>query len=180
MSGVELFALPAALGGSTVTLGAALTAVGTGFSVFSALSQGAAASSSAKYNAALYERNAQIAQQNTAFQEDRQRRLAAQRAGANRAAIGASGITTEGSALDILESNAAQEELDALMIRWNGANAADGARANANLQRAQGDNARTGSYLQAGSALLLGAARTSDRLKAPSTSNSPVWAPGIY
>ena len=35
MSGVELFALPAALGGSTVTLGAAMTAAGTVFSAAS-------------------------------------------------------------------------------------------------------------------------------------------------
>lgn len=170
MSGVELFALPAMLGGSTVTLGTAATAVGAGLSAFSALSQGAAADSAARYNAALYERNAQITRQNAQMQEDRQRRLATMRAGANRAAIGASGITTEGSALDLLESNAMQEELDALMIRWNGANAAADLEANAQLQRAQGRNARLSGYGQAGSALLLGGTRAAGMLKAPSAS----------
>lgn len=167
MTGVELFALPAALGGSTVTLGAAMTAAGTALSAASFLQQGAAAKASSRYNAALYERNAQIAQQNAQFQEDRQRRLATQRMGANRAAIGASGVTMDGSALDILESNAAQEELDALMIRWNGANAAGDLMGNAGLQRAQGANAQMGSYIGAGSALLLGGSKAADRLKAP-------------
>lgn len=167
MTGVELFALPAALGGSTVTLGAAMTAAGTALSAASFLQQGAAAKASARYNSALYERNAQIAQQNAQFQEDRQRRMAAQRMGSNRAAIGASGVTMDGSALDILESNAAQEELDALMIRWNGTNAAGDLMGNAGLQRAQGANAQTGSYIGAGSALLLGGAKAADRLKQP-------------
>ena len=169
MSGVELFALPAVLGGSTVTLGAAMTAAGTVFSAASMLQQGAAAKASSRYNAALYERNSQIAQQNAAFQEDRQRRLATQRMGANRAAIGSYiGVTMDGSALDILESNAAQEELDALMIRWNGANAAGDLMSNAGLQRAQGTNAQIGSYIGAGSSILLGGAKTADRLKEPS------------
>jgi hypothetical protein len=168
MSGVELFALPAVLGGSTVTLGAAMTAAGTVFSAASMLQQGAAAKASSRYNAALYERNSQIAQQNAAFQEDRQRRLATQRMGTNRAAIGASGVTMDGSALDILESNAAQEELDALMIRWNGANVSGDLMSNAGLQRAQGTNAQIGSYIGAGSSILLGGAKTADRLKEPS------------
>ena len=168
MSGLELFALPGALGGSAVTLGSALSAVGTVFSAFSAIQQGSAAKSAADYNAALYERNAQITRQNAQIQEERQRRMAAMRAGANRAAIGGSGVTVEGSALDLLESNAAQEELDALMIRWNADNTATGMEANAELERRSGRNARTSSFTGAGSALLLGGARTAGMLKAPS------------
>lgn len=165
MSGVELFALPAMLGGGTVTLGSAALAVGAGLTAVSALSQGAAANSSAKYNAALYERNAQITRQNAQAQEDRQRRLTAMRAGANRAAIGASGVTVDGSALDLLEANAMQEELDALMIRWNGETAAGDMEANARLQRAAGRSARISSFAGAGSALLLGGAKAADMLK---------------
>jgi hypothetical protein len=170
MSGVELFALPALLGGGTVTLAGAATAVGAGLSAVSALSQGAAANSAAKYNAALYERNARITEQNAQMQEDRQRRLAAMRAGANRAAIGASGITAEGSALDLLESNAAQEELDALMIRWNGQTAAGDLRANAQLQRSAGRTAMFNGFAGAGSALLLGGTRAAGMLRPPSAS----------
>lgn len=165
MTGVELFALPAALGGSTVTLGTALSAAGTIFSAVSSISQGQAAKASGNYNAALYERNAQIAEQNARVQEDRQRRLATQRMGANRAAIGASGVSLEGSPLDILEANAAQEELDALTIRWNGLNEASGMRASGALQRAQGSNAARSGFMQAGSALLLGGVKAAGTLK---------------
>jgi hypothetical protein len=162
MSGVELFALPAAVGGGSFTLANAFTALGTVFSAVSSISAGNAAKASGDYNAALYERNAQIAQQQSAADEARQRRLATMRAGANRAAVGASGITVDGSPLDILESNAAQEELDALMIRWNGQNAVDSARASGALARAQGENAQRAGYMQAGSAILLGGAKLAD------------------
>lgn len=159
MTGVELFAIPAALGGGSFTVGSAMSLLGTAFSAISAIQQGNAAKASGDYNAALYERNAQIAQQQSAADETRQRRLATMRAGANRAAVGASGIQVDGSPLDILESNAAQEELDALMIRWNGQNAADSARASGALARAQGENAQRSGYMQAGSAILLGGAK---------------------
>jgi hypothetical protein len=155
------------MSGIEITLGTALSAVGTGLSVVSSLAQGQAARRAADYNAALYERNAQVAQQRAAVDEARQRRLAAMRAGANRAAIGASGVAVEGSPLDILESNAAQEELDALMIRWNAANAASDARASGELARATGRSAQTQSFLQAGSALLLGGAKVYDRMPGP-------------
>jgi hypothetical protein len=179
MTGVELFALPAAIGGGSVTLGTALAVGGAAFTALGAISSGNAAKAAGDYNAALYERNAQIAEQNAKVQEDRQRRLSAMRAGANRAAVGASGISLEGSPLDILESNAAQEELDALMIRWNGQNEATGLRASGALQRAQGANAQRQGYMTAGSAILLGAARAYDSVdatkpklpKAPTISN---------
>jgi hypothetical protein len=166
MTGVELFALPAAIGGGSVTLGTALGLAGTAFQALGAISQGNAARAAGDYNAALYERNAQIAEQNAKVQEDRQRRLSAMRAGANRAAVGASGVSLEGSPLDILESNAAQEEMDALMIRWNAQNEATGLRASGALQRAQGLNAQRQGWMSAGSAILLGGARAYDRIEA--------------
>lgn len=165
MTGVELFALPAAIGGGSVTLGGALSFVGSAFSALGAIQQGNAAKAAGDYNAALYERNAQIAQQQAQVDENRQRRLSAMRAGANRAAVGASGISVEGSPLDILESNAAQEELDALMIRWNGANAAASNRASGALASAQGRAAQRAGYMQAGSAILLGGAKLYDQIE---------------
>lgn len=188
MSGLE----PILLGAAAVPGGAAATSglfgvggafafgqtamtLGTAFSAISAISSGNAAKASGNYNAALYERNAQIAQQQAAVDEARQRRLATMRAGSNRAAVGASGIQVDGSPLDILESNAAQEELDALMIRWNGQNAADSARASGALARAQGENAQRAGYMQAGSAILLGGAKafggTGSTTPAPKATN---------
>lgn len=167
MSGVELFALPAAIGGGSVTLGSALSAVGGIFSAVSSISQGNAARASGDYNAALYARNAEITRQKAQMDETRQRRLSAQRAGANVAAAGASGIDFSGSVLDILESNAAQEELDALTIRWNGQNAASSLDAQGSLASAQGRNAQTQGYIGAGASLLLGGAKAADQIKYP-------------
>jgi hypothetical protein len=172
MTGVELFALPAAIGGGSVTLGTALGVAGTAFQAIGAIQSGNAARAAGDYNAALYERNAQISQQNTQAQETRQRRLAAMRAGSNRAAVGASGVSLEGSPLDILESNAAQEELDALMIRWNGQNEASNLRASGALASAQGRNAQRSGYMSAGSALLLGGAKAYDSFGGSATGSS--------
>lgn len=173
MSGVELFALPAAVGGAKVTLGTALSVVGTAFSAISSIQQGNAARAAGDYNASLYERNAEIARQRGAADEARQRRLATMRAGSNRAAVGASGVSLEGSPLDILESNAAQEELDALMIRWNATNDAGGLMANADLSRAQGRNAQRSGYMGAGSSILLGGVKAYDTLSIPKRTGGP-------
>lgn len=167
MSGVELFALPAALGGGTVTLGTALTAAGSVFSAVSSISQGNAARAAGDYNAALYAQNAEVTRQRAALDEARQRRAATMRAGANVAAAGASGIQLNGSALDVLESNAAQEELDALLIRWNGDVSASRLDAQGALASAQGRAAQTRGYIGAGASLLLGAAKASDTIKYP-------------
>jgi hypothetical protein len=118
---------------------------------------------SGKYNAALYARNAEVSRQQAQVAEDRQRRVAAQRAGANVAAIGASGLDMTGSPLDLLEANAAQEEIDALTIRWNGENQAAGLGAQGQLASAQGRNAQTQGYLGAGASLFLGASRIGSR-----------------
>lgn len=165
MSGVELFALPAAIGGGTVTLGTAATAIGTIFSAVSSISSGNAARASGDYNAALYAQNAEVTRQRAAADEARQRRLATQRMGANVAAAGASGLQLNGSALDVLESNAAQEELDALTIRWNGQTAAGGLESQGVLARAQGRNAQQQGYIGAGATLLLGGTKSYDMLK---------------
>jgi hypothetical protein len=159
MAAAPLFALPAVLGGSTVTLGTVLTVAGTAFSAISAISQGNAARASGDYNSALYAQNAEVTRQKAQMDENRARRLATQRAGANVAAVGASGIDLSGSALDVLESNAAQEELDALIIRWNGTTASQSLEAQGSLSRAQGRSAQRQGYIGAGASILLGGAK---------------------
>lgn len=167
MSGVELFALPAALGGGTVTLGAAATGLGAVIGAVGAISSGNAARAAGDYNAKLYAQNAEVTRQRALVEENRQRRLATQRTGANVAAAGASGLLLDGSALDILETNAAQEELDALMIRWNGETSANSLNAQGELARAQGQAAQRAGYLSAGATLLLSGAKAADMVKAP-------------
>jgi hypothetical protein len=66
----------------------------------------------AEYNAALAEQQGQIER---AKAEDRQRRLIA----AGRAAVGTTGLTGEGSALDVMMANVEQSQYDAALLAWN-------------------------------------------------------------
>lgn len=163
MTGVEL----ATVAMYASIAGAAITAV-------SAISGAQAQSNAMKYNAEMAERNAQIARQNAAVEEAKQRRLTVLRQGAARANVGMAGVDLEGSPLDILEQNAAQEELDALTIRYKGELAASGFQADAALNRANASNAMTQGYLKAGSAILMGAGQAAGYASKASPSSGAV------
>lgn len=140
--------------GTASTIGTVLSAVSTVAGVVGQIQQSRAAESSARYNAALAEQNRRIALQQAKADERTQRRSALRRAGSARAAAGASGLTLEGSALDILEDNAVEEELSALNIRYQGQLRARGFGTEASLERSRAANASSG----VGTALLTGAA----------------------
>jgi hypothetical protein len=164
MTGLEL---------STYAMIAAGAAVAsTAVSAVGAIQQGKAAQASAKFNADMMSRNAQIARQQAAAEEEKHRRLTYMRQGAARAAYGASGVSIEGSPLDILEQSAAQEELDALNIRYRGEIGAQSAEGQADLSLMRGESAMSAGYMGAGSSILLGAARAGS-IYAPSPSAAP-------
>jgi len=123
-----------------------------------AIQQGQAARASGKYNAALANQNAQIAKQEAdvlARQQDRENYL---RLGAIRAAQGkAGGVAGEGSVLDVIGDVAAQGELERQNIIYRGQLKARGYQATAGIELAEGRNAATAGYMQAGAALLGGA-----------------------
>lgn len=137
----------------------AMTVAAAAMSAASSIQQGKQASAAAKFNADMQNRNAGIARQQAAAEEEKQRRLGYMRQGAARAAYGASGVSIEGSPLDILEQSAAQEELDALNIRYRGAIGAQSAEGQAALSSMRGDAAMQAGYTGAGSAILLGGAK---------------------
>lgn len=162
--------------GAEIAIG--LLAGGTALGAVSAIQQGNAANSAAKYNAAIAERNAVTARQQAAAEEDKQRRLAYMRLGNARAAYGASGVNLEGSPLDVLEQSAAEEELDALTIRYQGDLTSRNYLEQAALDRAQGKNAKMAGYMGAGSAILLGAAQGANMYsKLPKSPGAPA---GMY
>lgn len=130
---------------------------GTAISAIGAIRAGQAQAAAANYNAQVAERNAFISRDQAAADEQRQRIQARRKLGAMRAAYGASGISLEGSPLDVLEDSAAEAELDALTIRYKGGVGAMGYEAEAGAQRARAKNATTESYYNAGAALLTGA-----------------------
>jgi hypothetical protein len=150
-----------------------MTVAAAAMSAASSIQQGKQASAAAKFNADMQNRNAGIARQQAAAEEEKQRRLGYMRQGAARAAYGASGVAIEGSPLDILEQSAAQEELDALNIRYRGAIGAQSAEGQAALSSMRGDAAMQAGYMGAGSAILLGGARAAGiYAKIPSPSSS--------
>jgi hypothetical protein len=143
----------------------------TAMSAVGALQAGEAADAQAKaqadanrYNAQVKELQAGVERQVAGRKEEAQRREARQVLGEQRAALAQSGVQLgTGSAADIQEQSATMAELDALTIRYQGEMAAKGLlydaeadkfEASANI--AAGKNAKTASYLQAGSAILSG------------------------
>jgi hypothetical protein len=174
MTGLEL---------STYAMIAAGAAVAsTAVSAVGAIQQGKAAQASAKFNADMMSRNAQIARQQAAAEEEKHRRLTYMRQGAARAAYGASGVSIEGSPLDILEQSAAQEELDALNIRYRGEIGAQSSEGQAALSSMSGDAAMQAGYIGAGSSILLGASKAGGiyaRSGSSSTTQKYIDASGV-
>lgn len=133
------------------------TMISTAVSVVGALRQGKSQQQAAGYNAAVADRNAEVARQQSrqeAAQIDRRNRL---RIGAARASVGASGGTAEGSAIDVLGDMVAQGELERQQALYQGELRAMGFQDTASLERARGRDARSAARTRAGTALLSGA-----------------------
>ena len=131
----------------------------TAFSAIGQLQQGQAQSSAAKYNENIARNNAIAAQQQATANAETQRRRAAQVQGAMRASIGASGVSAEGSALDLLESSAMAAEMDTQNILYQGKLKSMGYTQTAELEKMRGRNAMSQAYSGAGSALIGGFAK---------------------
>lgn len=148
------------------------TVASTAFQFIGALQQGNAASNSAKsqqyadeYNAKVNDNKARAVNQQWSAREDvlrKQRRIAL---GENRAAIAQSGLTDTGSVLDMFDQSAIDSEFDILNSRYEGQTQARGFNEAATLDRysakvakQNASSARTSGFINAGSALLSGAA----------------------
>lgn len=131
----------------------------TAVSAASAAYQGQQAKKEADYNAAIMEQNAIAAKNKAAYDETMHRERVRKLLSTQKAQLGRSGISLEGSPLLILEETVAQGELDALAIRYGGDIEASRSRSAANLSRMQGKSAITSGYVQAGSTLLSGGSR---------------------
>lgn len=133
-----------------------LPIISTAFTVISAISAGNNAKRQGDYNAAIAQRNAMLATSQAAADAALQQRDAARRIGSARAAYGASGITMEGSPLDVLTASAAQAELDKQNILAGGARKAIGYQETGALDKSRGAAAQQESYWKAGSSILMG------------------------
>lgn len=125
------------------------------------ISQGFAAKQQADFQAQIFERDAVLAKQAAEFEETRLREATRKLLGAQQAATGASGATTEGQFLLVQVETAEDAELDALAIRFSGSVAEVRARSSAALSRLQGRAARAAGFIGAGTSLLTGVTRAS-------------------
>lgn len=138
----------------------------------------------AKYNAKIATNQATATQYAADVQAkqraDRTRRLLA----SQRVAIGASGISTEGSPLAVMMDSAAQGAYEQGLIRYGGNRGAEALQGEAGLQRFYGDQASTAGDFRAGTTLLSGAGQGASayaRYQASSVPGPPTTpAPGAY
>jgi len=118
------------------------------------------------YNAQVAATNAATARQQAGVREEAQRRQARQILGEQRAALSQAGIGLSGSAADVYGQSAANAELDALNIRYEGELDARGLLAGSELDKYQGKvagmnakSAKRSGYLDTASSLLSGGAK---------------------
>lgn len=131
---------------------------GTAISAVGAISSGRANADAARYNAQIAQQNAGIALQQGEADVIQQGKLNYRRLSGIKAAVGASGLTMEGSPLDVLESSAAEAELDTQNIRYNASLKALGFNTSAGMDRSRAANAeREGLYRAAATSILGGA-----------------------
>jgi len=116
----------------------AAIAVGTAVTAYGQYQAGQAQERALNYQAAVQERNAQIAKQNAEYDAQRQESRLRRAIGSQRAAVLASGIQMEGTALELQQDTVQQAEMDRLAILYGGETNYQNARSEAELSRMQG------------------------------------------
>jgi hypothetical protein len=138
-------------------IGAAVAIVSAGVGAYAASEQAASQRKAAEYNAKVSRNQALLAEyaadQRAKQARDRHRRVLA----AQRVAVGASGITTEGSPLAVMMDTAAEAAYQENLIRYGGQQQSEGFLAEAGLQGFYGEQATRAGYLNVGRSLLTGA-----------------------
>jgi len=137
------------------------TIISAGVSAVSMISQASQQKASAKYNQQVAENQAISARQQAAANAETQKRSAAKKIGSMQAAYGASGVSIEGSALDILEESARNAEMDRQNIIYGGELRAVGSEGTAILEGSRASNAMSSGYLSAAGSLFKGASSSS-------------------
>ena len=128
-------------------------------SAFSAIQQGKAAKAAYQYNAKIQQQNAGLAREEAKTLAEQQARENYLRLGSIHAAQGKSGGTAnEGSVLDVIADVASQGEFQRQQIIYGGELKARDFNNTAILDSARAHQAEAGSYYQAASDLLGGAA----------------------
>lgn len=128
-----------------------------------ALAQGSATQRAANFNSRISAYNADVTENQGVVAEMQSRQESARRIGLLHANYGASGLSTEGTPQDILAESTYNAEMDAQYTKYNYQTKAKGYRMEGQLQRMEGKNAKSGSYLTAAGILLSGAGKAYER-----------------
>ena len=144
--------------GTEVIILAAMAA-GTAVTAYGQYQAGQAQERALNYQAAIQERNAQIAKQNADYDAQRQESRLRRAIGSQRAAVLASGIQMEGTPLELQQDTVQQAEMDRLAILYGGEINYQNARSEAELSRMQGKAAGQAGTTAAFGTLLGGSAQ---------------------
>lgn len=138
------------------------TAVSAVVSAIGAITQGRQAAAASTYNATVAEQNSTSAQQQAQAASIIQQENAKKAIGATVAGYGASGITMEGTPLDVLANSASVAERDRQNILYKGQLQAAGYTDQAQLDRYQASNDASNGYMKATGILLSGGTKAYD------------------
>ena len=133
-----------------------LTIAGTAISALGTIQQAQSQAAASRFNQQVAQRNQLLAQQRAEEQADRGRREARRFLGAQRAAVGASGLALEGSPMDVLADTASELELDIQTARHAALIDAMSFGGAAGLEGSAAANARAQGFLGVGSDVLTG------------------------
>lgn len=125
-------------------------------SAVGAISDSQHQASADKYNARVAEQNSGAALSQASAAAQLQQEQAQREIGATTAAYGASGITMDGTAIDVLRNSASMAERDKQNILYKGQLQAAGYQDEAQLDRMSASAALTGGYYKAAGAVLKG------------------------
>jgi len=138
-----------------MAIGTAAMVVGTGVSMYGQYAQGKAAAEAGKYNATMKELQAQSVAEQASFDERQRVKQHQQDVAAGIVSAAGSGITTDsGSVLDWEGDMIGTLNTDMAAIEHNSELQQFGLYAGAELDRVNGKNARTASYINMGSTAL--------------------------
>lgn len=151
---------------------AVMMAASTLVSSAGAYAQGQAQASAYEANAAAAEQQARAQREKASHEAGLVRDKGQSILSTQRARYGASGVAMSGSALDVALESARKNEMDALMVKYNGEVNARMSENQASIYRSQADSAKTAGTIGAVTTLLTGGAQI-----AGASSNLGMMAP---
>ena len=133
--------------------------VGAGMTVAGQYKQARTEEALADYNRRLALREGRMAEEESRYAVRQQRRLGERLKGRQRALYGKSGVTAEGSPLEVMQETAADLEMDALLTLRQGYLGKQRFLAEADIYKMRGKSIRRALPWQVGSTLLTSGAR---------------------